>query len=91
MQNLLEMLRASAQLLKNAGLASGFPAKLEILQLPCWTVLDFYLVEVVGVEPTSKKREMEAHPQAWTALRSASTGIKRPTLFKALSPGFKRR
>ena len=35
-----------------------------------------HLVEVVGVEPTSKKLGTEARPQAWSAFCSASTGVR---------------
>jgi len=35
---------------------------------------DCRILEVVGVEPTSKKCGADAHPQAWSALCGASTG-----------------
>jgi len=36
------------------------------------------MVEVAGVEPASKKREVEVHPQAWSVLRSLCREIGQP-------------
>ena len=38
----------------------------------------FRLVEVAGVEPASKKHEVEVHPQAWSVFRSLCRGNGQP-------------
>src|SRR5512133_3446045 len=44
----------------------------------CWMSLEVNLVEVVGVEPTSKTCQMAALPQAWSALETSRRGTDEP-------------
>jgi len=56
LQNLLETSRASAQFLKNADLASAFPAKPEVLQLA--QLLTVFITEaaMLKLQQTIRKR-----------------------------------